>query len=198
MTPLPVDHTFVISLASRLDRRERALSGIFRAGLRAEVFEAVDAKALGLSTSVRSPLLVEEGNQQGFIPSGRIGSFLSRLALYNECARRGLGNVLVFEEDIELVDDFYAKASVACSALPDDWEMLYFGHWDWAMERAVEVNDYIVKPGRPMLSHAILFRGGVYARLAEGMREMRETHDLQISELKIVRYATKEKLAMQR
>ena len=192
-----IDRIFVLSLASRSKRREAICGQLDKMGLEYELFEAFDAKALNIKTDLTSRAMMDDTNPTGAIPPGRVGSFITHLAAYRECARNNYGNVLFIEDDAILVDNFITIASLAISRLPEGWGACYFGHWDWHSTARREIDDLLCIPGKPVLSHCLLLHGDIIPVIAAGMSSFRDTHDLQMLGLKLSRYATRINLAEQ-
>jgi GR25 family glycosyltransferase involved in LPS biosynthesis len=194
-----IDKIFVLSLHTRVDRRKRIGECLDSMGLPFEVFDAIDARRLRLKTEVTSPYLHCPENPDGFLLPGRVGAFLSRIALYRECLRKNYGNVMVIEDDTVFADDFITKASLAIEALPENWDLLYFGCWDWDGAKATIVNEHLIRPGKPVLEHCVLFSSRLIPHLVDDTRTMRETSDLQLMEscAQAQRFACRSPLAWQ-
>jgi GR25 family glycosyltransferase involved in LPS biosynthesis len=194
MTLPNVDKVFVVSVAGRTTHRQRACAELSRMGLAHEVFDAFDGGALQLRTAVCSRYLKDRP-----LPTGRLGNYLSQIAIFRESVRRNYGNVLIVEDDACFCSRFIERAARAIADLPDEWDMLYFGVWDWNTRAGRPVSDAIYRPGRPLLRHAVLHSAKALPVLVEKTRKLTETIDVTISRLtgELNIYATRARLAWQ-
>lgn len=194
MTLPDVHKVFVVSVARRAAHRQRACAELTRMGIVHEVFDAFDGAALQLRTEVRSGYLKGEP-----LPVGRLGNYLSQVAIFRESVRRNYGNVLIIEDDACFCSQFVERASRAIADLPADWDMLYFGVWDWNARVGKPVSETIYRPGRPLLRHAVLHSAKSLPMLVEKTRKLTETIDVTISRLsgELNIYATRARLAWQ-
>jgi len=189
-----VDKVFVVSLERRKERRLRTCAQLTRMGIAHEVFDAFDGAELRLETEVRSRFLDDHP-----LPVGRLGNYLSQVAIFRESVRRGYGNVLIVEDDASFCSRFVERATRAIADLPADWDMLYFGVWDWNEDAGQPVTEAIYRPGRPLLRHAVLHSAKALPILIEKTRKLTETIDITISRLagELNIYATRARLAWQ-
>jgi len=194
MTLPSVDKVFVVSVAGRATKRQRTCAELSRMGIAHEIFDAFDGAALQLRTDVCSRYL--KGRP---LPVGRLGNYLSQIAIFRESVRRNYGSVLIVEDDACFCSQFVERARRAIADLPADWDMLYFGVWDWNTRAGKPVSEAIYRPGRPLLRHAVLHSAKAMPLLVEKTRQLTETIDVTISrmtgELNI--YATRARLAWQ-
>ena len=58
---------------------------------------------------------------------GAYGCLLSHLEVVRDARSRGLRNILVFEDDVELDPQFQEKFARYVRELPPDWDMLFLG-----------------------------------------------------------------------
>ena len=194
MTLPNVDKVFVVSLAGRITQRQRACAELGRMGITYEVFDAFDGAALQLHTDVCSRYL--KGKP---LPVGRLGNYLSQVAIFRESVRRNYGNVLIVEDDACFCSRFVERASRAIADQPADWDMLSFGVWDWNTRVGQPMSEAIYRPGRPLLRHAVLHSARALPVLVEKTRTLTETIDVTISRLTndLNIYATRARLAWQ-
>jgi glycosyl transferase, family 25 len=111
------DCIYIINLASRVDRRREIDDQLVRVGLslaspRVVLFDAVRVKS-----------------SAGFPTAGARGCFLSHLGVLEDAAKRGLGSVLILEDDVNFVDDFRDRSEALTEALSGvPFNLFYGGH----------------------------------------------------------------------
>lgn len=105
--------TYVINLERRIDRLNE-----LKIPFKYEVFVATD----GLRTF--------DNNTYSRHELGHLGCKDSHRRLLSKIYDDGLDYCLVFEDDVELCDDFEVKLSSIIKELPEDWDMLYLGGWN--------------------------------------------------------------------
>jgi GR25 family glycosyltransferase involved in LPS biosynthesis len=61
---------------------------------------------------------------------GYVGCLKSHQMVLKEAFELNLDKVIIFEDDVELCEDFELKFTEIMSKLPDDWDLLYLGGWN--------------------------------------------------------------------
>lgn len=116
--------TFVINLASEVDRRAFMAKQLKAAGMSFEIFDAVNGKAL---TSEEVAAAYDDAGarviQQRPLSRGEIGCALSHVSVYREVISRRLSAALILEDDARLNDAFGnlvkpLTQSMACEQQP--------------------------------------------------------------------------------
>jgi len=97
--------TFVINLDRRKDRLNE-----LKIPFEWERFTAFDASKM---------------NQPGYV-----GCLLSHRTLLEKIKDLKLESAMIFEDDVELCEDFENKFNVILKQLPEDWDLLYLGGWN--------------------------------------------------------------------
>jgi len=112
------DKVFVINLDKRPDRLERFKNRIKilgeSLGTTVDKFKAVDGTKIPES---------ERNNWS----AGAAGCKLSHINLIAECREKKYKSVLILEDDVTFVSDFPSKFQELMGAVPDSWDMVYFG-----------------------------------------------------------------------
>ena len=118
--------TYVINLEKRKDRLEN-----FKLPFDYKVFLATDGKIeyknLDSSDRVKSHL----------------GCLDSHKRLLEQSLTSNVDAVLVFEDDVELCDDFKNKFYEIINSLPQDWDLIYFGGWGQVRKFTEKLNKAI-------------------------------------------------------
>jgi GR25 family glycosyltransferase involved in LPS biosynthesis len=97
--------TFVINLERRKDRLEQ-----LTIPFEWERFNAFDAVKLG--------------------KPGYVGCLFSHRTLLEQIRDLKLESAIIFEDDVELCENFQNKFDEILKKLPDDWDLLYLGGWN--------------------------------------------------------------------
>lgn len=98
------DKIFLVSLIySGSDRLLRSLNQLVKYEIEGEVFEAT------------------------FNECGVIGLRDTMIRLFHDCLGKGYGNILVFEDDLEIVSDINYYMPLCLEQLPHDYDLLYLG-----------------------------------------------------------------------
>ena len=126
------DRIFVVSLERAVERRARV--GERLAGLRYELFPAVDKLALDRERLFREGTWDERRTRRAFrhraqMPMGQIACSLSHRAIYEAVVRNGWRRVVVFEDDVVPIPEGLSAVPAALGQLPPDWELCYLGYF---------------------------------------------------------------------
>ncbi len=130
------------------------------AGVTAEWFRAADAQTLRRYKGFKG--LPQRANSLSF-------RFLLRAA-----ERRQSPALLVLEDDAVFHPQF--RERVAALALPDDWQIFYFGCQHLAPPKLV--GDGLVRVSRALDTHAVAFRQSAYREIRKVMRGRSSSRDL--------------------
>jgi hypothetical protein len=145
------DKIFCINLERRVDRLDHVLTEFAKHSLQVEIVPAVDGNLI----------------EAGAISAARLGCLRSHRMVLENCVRLGLDRVLIFEDDILLVDDFGQRFSRWCVEIPNDWEMLYVGWLNWLPIRYDPVSANLGRVYDVGTAHALGLRGGILNKLIE-------------------------------
>tara|TARA_B110000977_G_C11091282_1_gene496983 strand:- start:4200 stop:4835 length:636 start_codon:yes stop_codon:yes gene_type:complete len=124
----------VINLAHRSDRKEHIQKQLHNQCLSHTFYEAVDGHKLNIdsldkfiiSDRGKSYANGEQKKKWGLtLTPGAIGCALSHLNLWNSVQSHK--NLVVFEDDINLCENFKSRLHELFKEVPDDWELLYLG-----------------------------------------------------------------------
>ena len=141
-------HKMCINLDRRPDRWEQMQRKFDRHGIDSvRRFSALDGGALNIPANwTHTP--------------GAYGCLLSHLQVVSDARRRGLPEVLIFEDDVVFDPQLQDKFSACFRQLPRDWHMLYFGalHKD----EPVKVADNIVRITMANSTYAYALRDTIF------------------------------------
>jgi len=114
-------------LKRRPDRAEHCQKEMDLHGINFEFFEAHDG-------NIEFAEWQKTNSMEGFttrqkleaqLPFGRKGCATSMTNVVKEAKRRGYKQILVFEDDVEFLDNFNEKVETYLNELPDDWGFLF-------------------------------------------------------------------------
>lgn len=106
------ENPYVISLTHRIDRRIKIEKELAKHNLVCNFFDAVNGHELNYSGSL---LKGEEGVRQ------------SHIKLFEKCLMNKSKSLFIFEDDVELAENFNEQLNIALQSLPNDIDMLYLG-----------------------------------------------------------------------
>lgn len=146
----PEDNVFVISLARRPEKLQRALQQLQSHGLTATIVTAVDGDAViyqedldALNVKILEGYVGHVNHNMPFT-TGEVGCFLSHYSIWLHMIERGIPSALILEDDFDLQEGFTETLGRALAEAKDeDWNLLYIGRSP--MENDVrKVSDLVV------------------------------------------------------
>ncbi len=102
---------YVINLKRRSDRYKEAVGEFNKINATVERVEGIDGKTI--SSSPMKP--------------GAYGLLLTHVHLLENAIKNKLDNFVIFEDDVQFVDNFNELFNEKIDSLPKDWDMLYLG-----------------------------------------------------------------------
>lgn len=124
----------VINLIHRKDRKLHIQSQLNKQSIAHRFYEAVQGANINID-SLDNFIITQRGKEfvngkrkkkWGLtLTSGAVGCALSHLNLWNSVQPHK--NLVIFEDDIVLCDNFIPKLNMLLKEMPDDWELFYLG-----------------------------------------------------------------------
>ena len=105
-------NSYVISLTHRFDRRQRIEKELGAHNVPFKFFDAVNGHEL---------------NYNGQLLKGEEGVRQSHVKLFEKCINEKSDSVFIFEDDVELPENFNHSLDTALEAVPSDADMFYLG-----------------------------------------------------------------------
>ncbi|MDJ1500467.1 glycosyltransferase family 25 protein [Xanthocytophaga agilis] len=162
LSQLNFDRIYVINLKRRPDRWEHAGKQLADAGIECKQYEAVDGQQLQL--------------KHPFMTAGMVGCWMTHRDIFKEAVENGYESILIFEDDLKLIDGFNLMLSLSLSKLPADWEFVYLGytHYDDQPKTGLQkVNDFWIVPANCWGTQGYMVRGKEAIRkVYEGIKEV--------------------------
>src|SRR3990167_5252876 len=161
---------YIINLPHRIDRLRMAKLQFDKAGVtNYTVFPAIDARRLKIKGTT-------EDNQ------GLIGCFLSHYFILQEAIINKYKRIVVFEDDVILVNDFKERFEQGMKQVPDKWQLLYLGYYERSGNGKIKVNDNITIPKNTWGTHAYMIQNDGIKIMYDNLQEIKTHIDIQIGE----------------
>jgi glycosyl transferase, family 25 len=157
------ERIYVINLRSRADRRDEI---------------EIQLKKVGLSLNSPKVVLFEAvrvNNTEGFPTLGARGCFLSHLGVLEDSVKSGLRSVLIFEDDMNFVEDFLDRSKRLDAELRNvQFNFFYGGHSFVTPPTVVGGRGWVfVEPSSQVgLSHFIGLKGDAISSAANYLKAM--------------------------
>ena len=88
---------------------------------------------------------------------------------------------IVFEDDVEVTDDFLLKMEKIINTLPDDWELLFLGGWN--VGEKIKYNEFVDVAKKVYCMHAYMFKAEIAEKLLNKFNERVYKVDVLLAEL---------------
>lgn len=179
-----VDKIYCINLDKRTDRWERCQKIFQINNLNVERFSAVDGSKLDLNGSKLLP--------------GEIGVIRSNLGVIKMAKENKYKSILIFEDDVELCDDFNDLFESYIKQVPNDWSFIYLGGNHVGSYSHITNN--VAKINYSFAIHAIIINENVYDHILQILPEEKEQVDVTYAKLQRIfpSYVFRPHLAWQR
>jgi len=147
------DKIYCINLARRYDRWEDCIQNFKKHRIIADRFEGMDGKSIVM-------------NYDKPLSPGEYGCLISHLNIINDAVINNYDKILIFEDDIELHNDFSKIAEDFMKEVPDNWDMLYFGA-NTARNQNIKVSNRVNMASSLLTTHAYAIKSTVFHYLID-------------------------------
>jgi len=163
---ITIDAAYCINLVRRTDRRRNAVAQFQAAGLAQDVafFDATDGSNL---------------SHVGVVSDGQAACCMSHLNVLRTAKMEGHGHILVFEDDIELAENFQRRFATALSRCPGSFDLCYVGaicHAPWG-NYLYPVDDFLARVGSVCGTHAYIVNMQCYPAIETGLSGLEKVID---------------------
>jgi GR25 family glycosyltransferase involved in LPS biosynthesis len=119
---------------------------------------------------------------------GRMGCYMSHLQAVRDAREKGYPNVLILEDDVRFMPESFGgnAAHKAFSELPEDWGILFWGHYDADRGKAESFSDHLTIPGCPYDLHGWMINASAYDALIELLEKELEKDNGQVRPIDVV------------
>lgn len=179
-----VDKIYCINLDKRTDRWERC-ENIFKLNnIEVERFSAIDGSKLDLKNKKLLP--------------GEVGIIRSNLEIVKKAKENNYKNVLIFEDDVELCEDFNNHFENFIKQIPNDWSFIYFGGNH--VGGYLPVTENVARIVYSFAIHAIIINQNIYDQIIEILTKEVDQVDVTYAKLQRIfpSYVFRPHLAWQR
>jgi hypothetical protein len=179
-----VDKIYCINLDKRTDRWEKCESIFKHNNIKVDRFSAIDGSKM-------------EYENKKLLP-GEIGVIRSNLEIVKIAKKNNYKNVLIFEDDVELCENFNIKFNEYIGQIPNDWSFIYLGGNHVGGYN--HVTDNVAKTNYSFAIHAIIINQNVYDQILQILPEEKEQVDVTYAKLQKIfpSYVFRPHLAWQR
>lgn len=177
-----VDKIYCVNLDRRADRWGETQVEMKRLNLQNRVFRysAIDGN--------------EVGGKNRLLP-GEHGLILTHINILKEAIDKGYSNILIFEDDVEFINDF-ENIDDYISKVPEDWDIIYLGGNHIRGPR--KVNDRISRVTKTYTTHAMLINSKSFQRLINELSKFNAQLDVIYTNLNLRLYTCMPSIATQR
>ena len=147
------DKIYCINLARRYDRWEECIKKFKKHRIILERFEGMDGKNI-----------IFDYNKM--ISPGEYGCLMSHLNIINDAVINGHDKILIFEDDVELHDDFSRIAEEFLQQVPDNWDMIYFGA-NTTRNQNMKISERVNMASSLLTTHAYAIKSTIFHYLID-------------------------------
>jgi hypothetical protein len=163
------DKIYVINLDRRPDRYESFKKELSKYGIEnVERFSAIDGTTI-MQNNIN-------------LLAGEIGVLESHLEIIKKCKEEGLNNVLIMEDDVCFSDEIL-KLDEYMSAVPKDWEFLYFGGNHVYGSPPELINDKIIKLNYTVALQCVAIHNSMFEVIEAILPKMKKQVDAYYADL---------------
>lgn len=177
------DGIFCINLDKRTDRWETCQQEFLKHGIKAERYSAFDGSK------------IEKFNN---LMVGEVGALRSHRGVIEEAKRRNLSRIVIFEDDVELADNFSIKFITHYFQVQDDWQLLYLGGNH--VGGLSMVGENVARIHHSYAIHAYCVKSSMYDIILNKLEDETKQVDVHLAELQSIHpaYVFRPHLAFQR
>ena len=115
---LNISEIYVINLKKNKDRLNEFMKNANKANVNVKRFDAIYGKELDKDDSDIQKYFIKDHK----LNPGQIGCALSHIKIWEEAVKNNYNNIIVFEDDAIIPENFWDKFKEAYNELPNDWD----------------------------------------------------------------------------
>ena len=112
---------------------------------------------------------------------GWMGCHNSHTRLIEKITNENHNLFMIFEDDVELCDDFIYKLEIIINSLPKDWELLFLGGWN--VGEKIQYNEFVDVAKKVYCMHAFIINKSISKKLLEKFKERVYKVDVLLAEI---------------
>ena len=148
---------FYLNLERRVDRKIKMEEQLKKTSHNITRFNAVDGNQLTTLNGFKGTIRNSEKKQYA--------TFLSHLNMIKIAKDKKWNNLLIFEDDVTLCNDFDKRLDFLIKKLPNDWKIVYLGFTETDITKLQKVSDYIYKVNEVYGCFGMLINNNFYETL---------------------------------
>lgn len=153
---MKIDKIYCINLKERKDRKEKMLSQFQKLNLNVQWIKGRKGR-------------IKDFNPQ-FKNKGQIGCLKSHYSIINDAILNNYENILIFEDDIIICDDFHERLFEIDKYIPDDWVSIYlagncYHEYKDHMPYSQYINEYIRKNNKVFGTFSFILNKKIFKEL---------------------------------
>jgi GR25 family glycosyltransferase involved in LPS biosynthesis len=179
---------FYINLDRRIDRKLECEKEFTTHQIIAERVSATDAMLLN----------DKELYPRKYFKHGNYGLLLTNLKIFEEAIAHKYKSILIFEDDVLLIDNFTEYFDIIYPTVPLDWDILYLGGNH--VKSPTMVADNVGRCNLTYTTHAVAFKESSYDTILQEIIKLNDPIDVLLCKLynKLNAYTILPSLAVQR
>jgi GR25 family glycosyltransferase involved in LPS biosynthesis len=116
-----IDKIYVINLKKNTDRWDSMSKMAENANINITRFDAINGKELASN----HPDILKYFVKDHKLNNGQIGCALSHIKIWEDAIKNNYENIIIFEDDAIIPDNFWNKLQSSYNEMPDNWDILY-------------------------------------------------------------------------
>jgi len=182
---------YCINLSHRVDRWEDCVKQFNKYNISVERFEAINGNEV-----TPNGVKVLDGGPD-LLP-GEVGVIRSNYEVINDAKENGYKKIIIFEDDVELCDDFNERFKLHYKKTPNDWKLIYMGGNH--VGGMVPINNKVAKIKHSYAIHAVCIHEELYDHLLTKLKQENVAADVTYAQLqnKFPSYVFRPHLAWQK
>lgn len=116
--------------------------------------------------------------------NGEFGILLTHLNLIKKCKKNNFSDVLIFEDDL-LLNNNYKNLDFYMTQVPDDWDFIYFGGNHKYGSTPKKISDNIIKLNHTVALHCVAIRNTMFDLIIERLSTFSKQVDSIYADLQI-------------
>jgi hypothetical protein len=162
------DKIYCINLDRRPDRYEKFISEISKFGITdIERYSGVDGNTIVND----SPLL-----------NGELGVLTTHMGIIDRCIDDGIKSVLILEDDVVFTEEL-RKLDEYMMAVPNNWDMIYFGGNHIYGKPPLKINDKVIKLNFTVAIHCVAIKNTIFETIQAVLPHKKKAVDTYYAQL---------------
>jgi len=155
---MKIDKIYCINLKSRKDRKEKMLFQFEKLKLNVQWIKG---------EKIYFTLRKNKHKKYNFSLKGQLGCLKSHLKIINDAIKNNYENIIIFEDDVIICDDFVERLNNIEKYIPKDWDVIHlagncYHHYEKHQPYSEKINKYIMKNNQVYGTFALLINKKIF------------------------------------